>query len=225
MSSKVLPPDQQPNSSRKIVWRKVGAQAGQSQAHLYAGTGAGGGQALASEQQLASLGREAEMRERRAHEEGFRNGELAASQKSELQIEHMMTRVAQSLDEMLAMRRQMRRQMEEDLVRLAIVVARRILHRELSVDPDALSGVVRAATAKIELRDLHRLRLSPADVPVLEKILPALNFPERVEVLADPALERGSVILETSRGILDSSVSVQLEEIESGFVDLVRRQS
>jgi flagellar biosynthesis/type III secretory pathway protein FliH len=43
-----------------------------------------------------------------------------------------------------------------------------------------------------------------------------------VEVLADPALEPGSVRLESAAGTLDASVDTQLEEIERGFADLVR---
>jgi flagellar assembly protein FliH len=136
-----------------------------------------------------------------------------------------MGRVAQSIQEMFAMRHMMRRQMEEDLVRLAIVVARRILHRELTVDPEALLGVVKAAVEKIESRELNRIRMSAADAPVLQQILSRASLPERVQLVPDSGLERGSVILETTRGILDSSITTQLEEIERGFVDLVKRPS
>jgi flagellar assembly protein FliH len=50
-----------------------------------------------------------------------------------------------------------------------------------------------------------------------------MGLPQRVELIADPGLERGSVILDSSRGALDVSVESQLAEIERGFADLVRR--
>jgi len=50
-----------------------------------------------------------------------------------------------------------------------------------------------------------------------------MGLPQRVEVVADPGLERGAAILESSRGALDVSVETQLAEVERGFADLIRR--
>jgi len=44
-------------------------------------------------------------------------------------------------------------------------------------------------------------------------------------VLGDPQLTPGSAVFETSRGELDASVSTQLDEIQRGLTDLVRRRS
>ena len=52
-----------------------------------------------------------------------------------------------------------------------------------------------------------------------------MGLPHRIEVIADPGLVPGSVILESDRGWLDTSVDTQLAEIERGFADLVRRAS
>jgi len=75
------------------------------------------------------------------------------------------------------------------------------------------------------VRVRNRIRMSAADAPVLRQILSRVALPERVELVPDPGLECGSVILETTRGILDSSITTQLEEIERGFVDMVKRPS
>ena len=44
---------------------------------------------------------------------------------------------------------------------LALAIARRILHRELTVAPEALLGLVKAALEKIGGREIHRVRVSP----------------------------------------------------------------
>jgi flagellar biosynthesis/type III secretory pathway protein FliH len=46
-----------------------------------------------------------------------------------------------------------------------------------------------------------------------------------VEVIADSSHELGSVIFETTRGNLDASVNSQLQEIERGLTDRLRKQS
>jgi flagellar assembly protein FliH len=50
-----------------------------------------------------------------------------------------------------------------------------------------------------------------------------MGLPQKVEVLSDPGLERGAVILDSKRGGLDASVETQLAEIERGLADLVPR--
>ena len=46
-----------------------------------------------------------------------------------------------------------------------------------------------------------------------------------MEVVADSSREPGAIIFETARGNLDASVDAQLQEIERGLVDRLRKQS
>jgi len=115
-------------------------------------------------------------------------------------------------------------------VALALAVSRRILHRELTVSPDALIGLVKAALDKIDAREVSRVRVSPKDAAMVGEFFEKMGLPHRIEVSADPGLAAGSVILESNRGDsncgwLDASVDTQLNEIERGFADLARRAS
>jgi flagellar assembly protein FliH len=121
------------------------------------------------------------------------------------------------------LRPRFRHEAEEDVVALALATARRILHRELTVDPEALLGLVKAALEKIELREVHRVRVSREDAPMVQHFLESMGLPHRVEVIGDAGLERGAAILDSNRGTLDASIETQLAEIERGFADLIRR--
>lgn len=225
MSSRVLRGEGGPQA-QKIVWRKVGPAGGaDSHATPSAGADFAGVDQDQIKAQMARVAAEADGREQRARQQGFQEGEAAAAQKAAQQYQQAIQRVAQSVQESMAARVRMRQQMEQDLVHLAIEVARRVLHRELTVDPQALLGIVKAAVQKIDARELHRVRVAPSDTRLVETCLAAVNLPARVEVTGDPGLERGSVILETTRGALDSSMETQLQEIERGFADMVRRQA
>jgi len=158
-----------------------------------------------------------------AHQQGFEEGQAAARKELAGQVEAMNARVARSVEELSGLRRRFRHEAEEDVVALAIAVARRILHRELTVEPEALLGLVKAALEKMEVRETHSARVSARDAPMVRQYLEEMGLPRRVEVIADPGLERGAVILDSPRGILDGSVETQLSEIERGFADLVRR--
>jgi flagellar biosynthesis/type III secretory pathway protein FliH len=53
------------------------------------------------------------------------------------------------------------------------------------------------------------------------RYLAEIGAPQKIEVVADPSLEKGSVIFETGRGSLDASVDTQLVEIQRGLTDLI----
>ena len=158
-----------------------------------------------------------------AYQQGFQNGQNAAQQELGGQIDAMATRLARTIEEGSGLRQRYRHEAEEDVIALAMAIARRILHRELTVDPDALLGLLKAALEKIAVREVHRVRVRPEDAPLVQQHLDKMGLPQRVELIADPSLERGSAILDSSRGALDVSVETQLAEIERGFADLVRR--
>ena len=114
-----------------------------------------------------------------------------------------------------------RAETEEDAVKLALAIAHKVLNRELASDPEALVGLAKVALGKLNIRELQRVRVHPADAPAIEKLLTASSAPKRIEVIADGTLERGGALFETDRGLLDASVTTQLTEIERGLADLL----
>jgi len=91
------------------------------------------------------------------------------------------------------------------------------------VEPEAVTGLLKAALERLDIRELRRIRVHPETAPLLEKHLEKIGLPRKVELIADVALERGALVLESESGSLDASVETQLAEIERGFADLVRR--
>lgn len=166
---------------------------------------------------------EAEQKIGAAYQQGVQEGQVSLRQEMGAQLEAMHVRMARAIEEMSGMRQRFRQEAEQDVVALALAIARRILHRELTVAPDALLGLVKAALEKIEAREVHRVRIRPEDAPMIKQFLEKMGLPQRVEVLSDPGLERGAAILDSTRGALDASVETQLSEIERGLTDLVRR--
>lgn len=163
-----------------------------------------------------------EERLKAAHQQGYEEGQAANRQSLAGQMEAMQLKLARSIEELTGSRARYRREAEQDVVALALVVARRILHRELTVAPEALLGLIKAALDKMELREVHQVRVSRQDAPLVRQFFEQMGLPQRVEVLADASVAPGGVTIESSRGLLDASVDTQLAEIERGFADLVR---
>ena len=150
--------------------------------------------------------------------------ESRAQTRVQQEIEPWLKRMAQSIDDMATIKQRYLAESEEQLVRLAVAIARRILYREIQVDGEALMGLIHAATQQSQMRELNRILLNPSDLDALRPHLDRLRLPPRVEVVADTGLERGALMLESTSGILDASIQAQLDEVERGFVDLLGKR-
>jgi flagellar assembly protein FliH len=228
MSSKLYEPDER-SDAEPIRWRN--AQGGPPVAARRNEQGlsrtddpGGAAQVLLTQQQkIHDLERDLDQRTRDSYQQGYAAGQSAGAEQASRELDPVLARIARSIEDLTGLRGKIRAEVEEDAVRLSVAVARKILHREIAVDADALLGLVKAAFQRVDTRELHRIRVHPADVPGLDRHLKADGMPARLELMPDPSLERGAVIFETARGDLDASIGTQLQEIERGFIDVVRR--
>ncbi len=106
---------------------------------------------------------------------------------------------------------------EAQVVKLAIAIARKVLAREVAVDPMHLTAVVRAALARVHdgSASVLRVRDRAGWVELFSK--------GEVSVVADERLMEGECVLETEVGRVELGVEVQMGEIERGFGELLRR--
>ena len=157
---------------------------------------------------------EVEQRLAEAYQRGLRDGETGTTQRMSAKIEQL----GRSIEQLALHRGKIQREAEPELVRLALAIARRILRRELTVDPESLLGLVKAGLDKVESSEVHRVRVHPEHASILAGLLEGAA--RRVEIAPDPGLPVGAVIFETTRGSLDMGLETQLKEIERGFADI-----
>jgi flagellar assembly protein FliH len=213
MSSKIIS-GEKAAAARSMSWKRT---AGASSMHAESD-----GDAPARDKELSEKRQfELEAHGKQAYEKGFYEGQSSAGKAADARIEEALKRAARTVHDITGMKGRLRREAEEDIIKLSISIAKRVLYREIQIDTEALHGLVKAALQRVDIRELYRLRLHPEDAGRIQTTLTAIGLPSRVEVVPDATLERGAVLLETSRGSLDASIETQLVEIERGFVDLV----
>ncbi|MGC2300861.1 MAG: FliH/SctL family protein [Acidobacteriaceae bacterium] len=125
-----------------------------------------------------------------------------------------------AIDEFCARRDEYLARVEHEVVRLALAVAERIIHRESQVDPLLLSGAVRVALGHLAESTQVRLRVPAMHQEMwadLVRLMPEL--PLRPEVIADEGLQTCEAGLETKVGTVDLGIRAQLREVERGFFD------
>lgn len=180
------------------------------------------GELSALRAQLENARAELTERVQEAFAAGKREGDALARQAVDSQLESELGKLRGLLQELNLAGPKLRKQTEEELVRLSVAIARRILHRELTVDPGALQGLVKAAFDRLDRREIKEIRTDADSLANVKKIVDGLGAPGAVKVIPDATLRPGSLVIEVPRGQLDASIESQLVEIERGFVDIVR---
>jgi flagellar assembly protein FliH len=164
-------------------------------------------------------------REAAARELGRQEGESQARAAGEQHLAEVRESVSTALAGFARDRAQYYRQVETEVVQLALAIARKVLHREAQVDPLLLAGVVRIALEKIESATTVVVRVHPQQVSECRGYFAQHMESGRIpEVVEDPALEIDHCVLQTGLGTTELGVEVQLKEIEQGLSDLLAKR-
>lgn len=191
-----------------------------------------GGPALpeprASAEPLASLAMAAPMPaatdmaalEREAFTKGYAQGERAGAEAGASRIDAMVRRLATTLDELQALRRDLVRRSERDVADLAMAIARRIVMRELALDQDLLLTMARVALDRLGDVATASIHLHPDDyAAVAASRGAAAAVTSGVEVLADPAVRRGGCVVQSEFGSVDVGAAAQIDELTHALFD------
>jgi flagellar assembly protein FliH len=158
------------------------------------------------EAQLAAL-------EREAFSKGFAQGERAGSEAAGQRGEAMLHRLTQTLEELTTVRTDMIRQTERQMVQLALAIARRIVQREVTLDPDLLLAMARVALERLGDSAQVTVRLHPDDYAAARADRVSELTGSNVTIVADARLSRGACRVESDMGLLDIGIDAQLQEV------------
>lgn len=155
---------------------------------------------------------------RAAFEAGKKEGEKAAL----AEMQPVLQKLAASTTEVLAMRSELRHRAEADVVKLALSIARRILHRQLAVDDSALTALARLTFERLTRAESYRITVHPRFAAAITSALPASRA-GRVQIDQDPGCSPGTLIVHSPEGTIDASIDAQLDEIDRGLSDRLQR--
>jgi flagellar assembly protein FliH len=161
-----------------------------------------------------------------ARAEGMREGKAAGRAEAAESFEPERAALQVALQAFAHERELYFHRVEEHVVKLAMAIARKVLHREAQVDPLLLSAVVRVALEQVQAGSQVRLHTGPADCERWRNFFAAGGEHEfAVQVVEDAECPSGTIRLETSSGRCDFSIEGTLQEIENGFFDLLAERS
>jgi flagellar assembly protein FliH len=91
------------------------------------------------------------------------------------------------------------------MTHLALVVGGQLARRELSIDPKQVMTIIRECIDSLPSAvRVVRIRLAPADAPVLREALQQDSEPCDVQIVVDPRVTRGGCIVEADASRIDA---------------------
>jgi flagellar assembly protein FliH len=185
-----------------------------------AAPGSGSEQASADQRDeaLREMARRLEAAHASEKQEAFEAGRQQGDRQARAELLPVLERLHSSVNEVIAMRPDLRLRAEKDVVQLALLIARRILHREMAVDENALTAIARVAFERLTRSESYSVTVHPRFASAIKAALPG-SYAARVRIEPDPDCAPGTLVIHSSEGVIDASIGVQLEEISRGLTD------
>lgn len=142
--------------------------------------------------------------------EGYKQGIAEATEKVNL-IQSILSDANQELA-------RLDREISEDLLSLALAIARQVLLQSLEVKPEILLAVIRESIAKLPPFNQHaNLRVNPQDAGLVKEQLGEQLEHTGWKIIEDERIARGGCKLETSSSHVDASLDKRWEKVTSAI--------
>jgi flagellar assembly protein FliH len=149
--------------------------------------------------------------ERDAFAKGYAQGERAGLEAASTRADGMLRRLAQTVEELAALRNEIVHRTERQTVQLILAIAERVVQRELTLDRGLLVGMARAALDRLGEHGSATIRLHPDDFAAIGAAGLAQDAP--VRVVADGVVTRGGCLVQSDFGFMDVSPESQFREL------------
>jgi flagellar assembly protein FliH len=165
------------------------------------------GEAVSHEHQarLAAL-------EREAFTKGYAQGERAGLEAGGKRAEAMLRRVAQTIEELGGLRQTLVHETERQMVQLALTLARRVVHREVTLDPELAAALAHVALERLGTTAPATIRMNPEDYTIVAEDASRWSGTP-VTVVPDPSIARGGCLVESEFGSVDATIERQFDEL------------
>jgi len=162
--------------------------------------------------------------EKEAYEKGFSQGEKNGLELGRQRFDIIIQHFSHLLEEIKRKREELYQFYEEMLVRIVLVIAKRIIHQEISIHPEAIVDTLREAFQYTV--DHHKIivHLNPSDYNYLSSHSSLGRDFNGIELKENPKINRGGCYLETSFGDIDATIDGQFSEIESFIWEQIKKK-
>jgi len=151
-------------------------------------------------------------------EAGYAEGERAAREEVAAEVQ----KIAEVLDSLLAYRTRMLAGAEEDILKLSLIVAEKIVRKTVAVSRDDIHDLVAECLRELDRVEEVFIRVNPAAAESLQThlddLVRGMGQDVEVEVIPDETISPGGCMVETESGCIDGRLETRLRNVSSGLL-------
>ena len=153
-----------------------------------------------------------------AFKEGYDKGIQEGMEKRYREAAPIIERVEEVLRQLESLRQVVRFQGEQELVQMALLVAKRVVLEEIRSQPDVTETLLKTALKEIESKGKIRVLLHPDDHDFLVQsgldLDPYLKEEQNLLIKSDPETSPGSIHMESDEEFINFDFQKRFEEVE-----------
>ncbi|MBS1809319.1 MAG: hypothetical protein JST84_14240 [Acidobacteria bacterium] len=157
--------------------------------------------------------------EQQAYQKGLAEARAKFDEEVAAAATDLRDQLTRSLTELEPLYAQIASRAERDLVKLALEIARKVVHREVTTDPDIVLTLARVALERLHPRAVATVLLHPEDYEYVTARRQSLSGNNAIEIVADTAVGRGGCVIQSEHGDIDARIEQQFASIERGFFE------
>lgn len=156
-----------------------------------------------------------------AREDGYREGFETGYSDSRNEAQSFINEAADIREFLDDRKSEIYKEVEEQVVKLVLDISKKVIGEEITQNREAILSLINQALQKCAFRKKLVLKVSPQDHGFIlenkDRVCRLVEGISDIEIEADMSLEAGSCIVETPSGEINSSIDVQIREIEKIF--------
>jgi len=164
--------------------------------------------------------------EREAWEHGFKDGHVEGVRKGEAELAKRIAEVDVKIAALEAIIGTLARPLEEldaevenELTRLALTIAKHLVRRELKIDPTQVIGIIRHTVSLLPLGARNiKIHLHPDDAAIVREKLARPAGDQEWHLAEDPLMARGGCRLTTDTSSIDARFEASVAAVLSGLL-------
>lgn len=168
---------------------------------------------------IAEAERSKELLEQAAFEKAQADAKAAIEIEIESRVAEIREQLVETIEKLANLSSEIVTHVESDLVELAVLIAKKIVRREVTIDREIALTLVRVSLSKLNQRTAAEVHLNPEDLAFINNRLDSIDFRGALTLVEDPSIPLGGCLVHTETGDVDARIESQFDEIAFGLLN------
>jgi len=164
----------------------------------------------------------------KARQKGFLEGKKEGFEEGRVEADSIINEALTIKRKVEADKKLAAKDLEKEIIELTISTIEKILNRKIEEEYDIIQGLIQIGLEKCAFTEDLVVRVSPEDyeftASIKDRILVLSKSVNDIAIKQDMSLVKGSCIIDSSSGSIDSSIETQFSQVKEMFEELLRSE-